>query len=311
MAINWFPGHIHKARKEIKKTMSQIDIVIEILDARIPFSSANPLVNQLRGDKPCIKILNKSDLADPAMTETWQRYLEQDKKVKTLAICATQKNHTKTISHLCRKLVPEKIDSDKNLNAMIMGIPNVGKSTLINSIAGRSIAKVGNEPAVTKRQQKINLDNGISLSDTPGILWPKLEPEATGYRLAVTGAVKDTAMEYEDIALFAADYLYHAYPDELKERYKISELPPSDTNGLEEAMLELIGSKRGCLKAGGIVDTHQAATILIQDLRSGKLGGLTLETPEMTERELDELRAMIAAKRAAEEAAENGNEQTK
>ena len=297
MAINWFPGHMHKARKEIKKVMSQVDIVIEVLDARIPFSSSNPLVNQLKGDKPCIKLLNKADLADPKLTETWQSYLEQDQRVKTLAISATQESRAKTIAQLCRKLVPHKVDSDKNLNAMIMGIPNVGKSTLINSIAGRAIAKVGNEPAVTKRQQKINLENGISLSDTPGILWPKLEPENCGYRLATTGAIKDTAMEYEDVALFALDYLSQVYPDRLAERYKMASLPDQ-----VEPLLEAIGAKRGCLRAGGVVDTHQAATILLQDLRSGKLGQLTLETPDICEAELEELREMIAAKRAAEEA---------
>lgn len=297
MAINWFPGHMHKARKEIKKAMSQIDIVVEVLDARIPFSSANPLVSQLRGDKPVIKLLNKADLADPEMTAKWQAHLEQDQSVKTLAITATQESRTKAIAQLARKLAPHKVDSDKNLNAMIMGIPNVGKSTLINSIAGRAIAKVGNEPAVTKRQQKINLDNGISLSDTPGILWPKLEPENCGYRLATTGAVKDTAMEYEEVALFALEYLMHAYADRLKERYKLAEIAPQS-----DALLESIGAKRGCLRAGGIVDSHQAATILLQDLRSGKLGPLTLETPEICAAELEALRAMIAAKRAAEEA---------
>lgn len=300
MAINWFPGHMHKARKEIKKAMSQVDIVVEVLDARIPFSSANPLVSQLKGDKPVIKLLNKADLADPEMTAKWQAYLEQDQSVKTLAITATQESRTKAIAQLARKLAPHKVDSDKNLNAMIMGIPNVGKSTLINSIAGRAIAKVGNEPAVTKRQQKINLDNGISLSDTPGILWPKLEPENCGYRLATTGAVKDTAMEYEEVALFALEYLMFAYPERLKERYKLAEITTERDES--EALLKAIGAKRGCLRAGGIVDTHQAATILLQDLRSGKLGPVTLETPEICAAELEELRAMIAAKRAAEEA---------
>lgn len=297
MAINWFPGHMHKARKEIKKVMSDIDLVIEVLDARIPFSSANPLVNQLKGDKPCIKLLNKADLADPELTAKWQAYLEQDQKVKTLAITATQESRSKTIAQLARKLVPHRADSDKNLSAMIMGIPNVGKSTLINSIAGRTIAKVGNEPAVTKRQQKINLDNGISLSDTPGILWPKLEPENCGYRLATTGAVKDTAMEYEEVALFALEYLGAHYADNLKQRFRLN-----DVSNRPEELLDAIGAKRGCLRAGGVIDSHQAATIVLQDLRSGKLGPITLETPEICEAELEELRAMIAAKREAEEA---------
>jgi ribosome biogenesis GTPase A len=296
MVINWFPGHMHKARKEIKKVMSQVDIVIEVLDARIPFSSANPLVNQLKGDKPCIKILNKSDLADPELTKQWQAYFEQDGNVKTIALSASLDARKGTIAQLCHKLVPHRQHSDKNLSAMIMGIPNVGKSTLINGIAGKAIAKVGNEPAVTKRQQKINLDNGLSLCDTPGILWPKLEPAACGYRLAVTGAIKDTAMEYEDVALFALAFLLESYPESLKARYKVDTLPKS-----EMELLTLLGTKRGCLRAGGVVDLYQAATIVLQDLRSGKLGTLTLETPATMEAEMAQLRAEIAAKREAEE----------
>jgi ribosome biogenesis GTPase A len=296
MVINWFPGHMHKARKEIKKVMSQVDIVIEVLDARIPFSSANPLVNQLKGDKPCIKILNKSDLADPELTKQWQAYFEQDGNVKTIALSASLDARKGTIAQLCHKLVPHRQHSDKNLSAMIMGIPNVGKSTLINGIAGKAIAKVGNEPAVTKRQQKINLDNGLSLCDTPGILWPKLEPAACSYRLAVTGAIKDTAMEYEDVALFALAFLLESYPESLKARYKVDTLPKS-----EMEMLTLLGAKRGCLRAGGVVDLYQAATIVLQDLRSGKLGTLTLETPATMEAEMAQLRAEIAAKREAEE----------
>jgi len=297
MAINWFPGHMHKARKEIKKVMSDVDIVIEVLDARIPFSSANPLVNQLKGEKPCIKILNKADLADSTMTQIWQQRFEQDHAVKALALSATSDARIKSITQLCRKMVPEKERSDKNLSAMIMGIPNVGKSTLINALAGKAIAKVGNEPAVTKRQQKINLDNGISLSDTPGILWPKLEPEACGYRLAATGAIKDTAMEYELVAMFALNYLRLAYQEPLMARFKLDALPDDD-----QVLLSLIGSKRGCLRTGGVVDLYQAASIVLQELRSGKLGPVTLETPEMMDQELAELRAMIAAKREAEEA---------
>jgi len=287
---------MHKARKEIKKVMSQVDIVIEVLDARIPFSSANPLVNQLKGDKPCIKILNKSDLADPELTKQWQAYFEQDGNVKTIALSASLDARKGTIAQLCHKLVPHRQHSDKNLSAMIMGIPNVGKSTLINGIAGKAIAKVGNEPAVTKRQQKINLDNGLSLCDTPGILWPKLEPAACGYRLAVTGAIKDTAMEYEDVALFALAFLLESYPESLKTRYKVETLPKSELE-----MLTLLGTKRGCLRAGGVVDLYQAATIVLQDLRSGKLGTLTLETPATMEAEMAQLRAEIAAKREAEE----------
>lgn len=309
MAIQWFPGHMHKARKEIKKVMSQVDVVIEVLDARIPFSSSNPMIKTLKGEKPCIKILNKADLADPDTVKAWQQYFEQDAQVKTLAMSANALSNKGAIANLCRKLAPKRDASDKPINAMIMGIPNVGKSTLINSIAGRAIAKVGNEPAVTKRQQKINLDNGIVLSDTPGVLWPKLEPETCGYRLAATGAVKDTAMEYESVAAFTLDFLAEHYKAPLQARYKLNDeiFAKPEKNYLE--LLTLIGSKRGCLRAGGVVDLHQAATIVLNELRTGKLGQICLETPAMMESELAEFRAKLEAKRLAEEAENNNTNQ--
>lgn len=291
MAINWFPGHMHKARKDINKVMSEIDLVIEVLDARIPFSSANPLIGKIKSDKPCIKVLNKADLADPVVTERWQQRFEQDASVKSLSLSANHDGRKQTIVSLCRKLAAKKANSDKAINAMIMGIPNVGKSTLINALAGKVIAKTGNEPAVTKRQQKIDLGNGIVLSDTPGILWPKLEPESCGFRLAATGAIKDTAMEYELVALFALNYLKQAYPDALQSRFKL------DTTDLEAmSLLELIGRKRGCLRPGGVVDIYQASTILLQEIRSAKLGRISLETPEMMDNEMAEFRVMLEAK---------------
>ena len=297
MAINWFPGHMHKARKEIHKALDSVDVVIEILDARIPFSSSNPFIAKFKAERPIIKILNKADLADPEITEQWQKHLEQDSTVKTLAICANQDSRSKTLTQLCQKLAPKKAQSDKAVHAMVMGIPNVGKSTLINALAGRSIAKTGNEPAVTKRQQKIYLNERLTLSDTPGILWPKLEPESCGYRLAATGAIRDTAMEYEEVALFTLAFLRQHYPALLQTRFKLDALP-DDNN----ALLDAIGSRRGCLRSGGLIDRHQAATILLQDLRGGKIGPITLETPEMMEQEMAEFRAMIAARKAAEEA---------
>jgi ribosome biogenesis GTPase A len=300
MAIQWFPGHMHKAQKEIKKVMTEIDVVIEVLDARIPFSSSNPMIQKLKADKPCIKILNKADLADPEVVKSWQIHFEQDATVKTLAISANSLNNKNAIASLCRKLAPHRENSDKPINAMIMGIPNVGKSTLINALAGRNIAKVGNEPAVTKRQQKINLDNGIVLSDTPGVLWPKLEPESCGYRLAATGAIRDTAMEYESVACFTLDFLSSAYPEALCSRFKLGgqEKLNDFNNSLE--LLSFIGSKRGCLRAGGIIDIHQAATIVLHELRSGKIGLICLETPEMMQAEMADFFAKLEAKRLAE-----------
>ncbi|MBO2658075.1 ribosome biogenesis GTPase YlqF [Shewanella algae] len=297
MAIQWYPGHMHKARKEIEEVMPQIDLVIEVLDARIPYSSENPMVAKLRQDKPCIKLLNKSDLADPEITNRWIEYLEQEQGVRAQAITTLQPAMVRKIPELCRKLVPVSEGALKDIRTMIMGIPNVGKSTIINTLAGRVIAKTGNEPAVTKAQQRINLKNGIVLSDTPGILWPKVDNEASGYRLAVTGAIKDTAMEYEDVALFAAAYFLHAYPEAMMERYKLTSLPATDIELLEE-----IGRRRGALRNGGHIDLHKASELLLHEFRSGKIGQLSLETPEMAQAEEVEVAKLLAEKEALKQA---------
>lgn len=212
MAIQWYPGHMHKAQKQIKDALPQVDLVIEVLDARIPFSSENPLIAQLRGDKPCIKVLSKSDLADPEATRLWQDYLEREKGVKTLALTTQDPTRMRQLTELCRKMLPAREQSFKAIHTMIVGIPNVGKSTLINTLAGKTIAKTGNEPAVTKSQQRINLGNGIVLSDTPGILWPKVEIANSSYRLATSGAIKDTAMSYDDVAFFCRGLLDQTLP---------------------------------------------------------------------------------------------------
>ena len=299
MTINWYPGHMHKASKEMRKIMPQVDLMIEVLDSRIPFSSENPMLAQLRGDKPCIKVLSKCDLADPFLTQVWQDYLEQDKGVKTIALTTDSPEKMLDLLVLCKQMVPNKASSVKNIQAMIMGIPNVGKSTLINHLAGRLIAKTGNEPAVTKMQQRIKLDQGIVLLDTPGVLWPKLENQHGGYRLAVTGAIKETAVSNDDIAMYALAYLRDAYPESLKVRYQLTELAEDDVT-----LLEAIGRKRGCLRSGGIVDLERAAKILLTELRAGILGRVTLETPTMMEVELravDKKRELKAAKKKAKE----------
>ena len=304
MTINWYPGHMHKASKEMRKIMPQVDLMIEVLDGRIPFSSENPMLAQLRGDKPCIKVLSKCDLADPVLTQLWQDYLEQDKDVKTIALTTDLPERMMDLLVLCKQMVPNKASSVKNIQAMIMGIPNVGKSTLINHLAGRLIAKTGNEPAVTKMQQRIKLDQGIVLLDTPGVLWPKLENQHGGYRLAVTGAIKETAVSNDDIAMYALAYLREAYPESLKDRYKLAELAKDDVT-----LLEMIGRKRGCLRSGGIVDLERAAKILLTELRAGTLGRVTLETPAMMENELlavANIRKLQAAKKAAKELKKSG-----
>lgn len=281
MAIQWFPGHMHKAGLEIKKRLPEIDLVIEVLDARIPFSSANPMLSKLRGDKPCIKLLNKSDLADPVLTKIWQAYLEQEQGVKTLALNAQQHDCRPMLLQLVSQMLPDKASSVQKIQAMIMGIPNVGKSTLINTLAGRLIAKTGNEPAITKMQQRIKIDDVMVLHDTPGVLWGNLENPGTGYRLAITGAIKETAFENEDIALYAAAYLMLQYHDVLQARFNLERLPANETDLLAE-----LAFKRGCLRSGGVPDLERISKILLTEMRAGKLGPLTLETPEMMQQEL-------------------------
>lgn len=285
MAIQWFPGHMHKARKEIKKVMPKIDLIIEVLDARIPYSSENPLIADLRGDKPCIKLLNKSDLADPAVTQKWIDHFQAERNIKALAVTQEQPAQIKQTLKLCRQFFPDRNVSVRPIRVLIMGIPNVGKSSVINTLAGRFIAKVGDEPAITKRQQKIILDNGIELMDTPGFLWPKIHNVNSGYRLAVTGAIKSTAMEYDDVALFAAEYFSTAYPDMLLERYKLKELPDD-----EMEVLESIARKRGCLQGGGKVNLHKVSEILLNEYRGKLLGAISLETPEMIQAEISAMR---------------------
>lgn len=290
MAIQWYPGHMHKAQKEVRETASQIDMYIEVIDARLPYSSLNPLITELRGNKPSIKVFTKTDLADPELTTVWRDYFEQQDGVKTLLVSPDTPTKANFLPDLCRKMLPDTKDFI-TINAMILGIPNVGKSTLINTIAGRAIAKTGNEPAVTKGQQKINLRNGIMLWDTPGMLWPKVENDNGSYRLGVSGAIKDTAMEYEDIAFYAISYLAKAYPELLKKRYQLEEICETELQNLAA-----IAKRRGCVAAGGRADYHKVSELLIRELRSGQIGNITFETPEMIELELIEVEEIKAAK---------------
>ena len=297
MLIQWYPGHMHKASKEVKEILPQIDLIIEILDARIPFSSQNPMLAALRGDKPCIKVLSKSDLADPEITQQWQSYLEQEQGVKTLALSIEQPEKMRQLTELCHRMLPNKIGSDKPIHTLIMGIPNVGKSTLINMLAGRMIAKTGNEPAITKTQQRIDIGNGIILLDTPGMLWPNVDNKNSGYRLATTGAIKDTAISHDSIAFFAAEYLLQHYPDLLQARFQLDVIPAN-----EQELMDIIGRKRGCLRSGGRIEMDKVSKILLAELRAGTIGRISLETPDMMERELAELVIIRAEKEAKKKA---------
>ncbi len=297
MQLQWYPGHMHKAGKELKTILPKIDLIIEILDARIPFSSENPMLATLWGTKPCIKVLNKTDLADPVKTRQWQDYIAREHNAETLALTSKQPEKVQQLTDLCRKSLSDKSQHSKTIHTLILGIPNVGKSTLINILAGRTIAKTGNEPAITKRQQRITLGNGIVLSDTPGVLWPNIENRNSGYRLAATGAIKDTAMHHDDVAYFTAAYLLEYYPRQLQNRYQLETLPEN-----EYQFIEYIGKKRGCLGTGGQIDTDKASKLLLNELRSGTIGRITLETPAMMQQELAELiiiREQKAAKKAA------------
>lgn len=293
MSIQWYPGHMRKASNEMIEALPLVNVVVEVLDARIPFSSSNPFIQSLTTEKPNIKLLNKTDLGDPEITKQWQDYFEQQANTKTLALDLKNHDPSKQIIDLINKLSPQK--EGRNTLVMVTGIPNVGKSSLINCLAGKHITKTGDEPAITKGQQKINLRNGIMLLDTPGILWPKIENPEGSYRLATTGAIKDTAVSYEDLAFFAAEFLLKKYPQRLIERFNIDQLPQTEIE-----LLEIIGSQRGCLRAGGRVDLERVSTIFVNELRAGLFGPLGFETPEVIEAEMKQVAIMKAEKEERE-----------
>lgn len=304
MAVQWYPGHMHKAAREIKETLGKVDLAIEILDARIPYSSQNPLLTKLRSGKPCIKVLTKCDLADQSAVREWQDFFEQEDNTKTLAVAKDQTGRIKQLTALCRKLAGAENAPDRLVNVLVMGIPNAGKSTLINILAGRTVAKTGDEPAVTRHQQRIAVDHNVVLWDTPGMLWPNVENRHSGYRLAATGAVKDTALNHEEIADYLLTFLLTSYPENLTARYQLGE-PKYNAHEL----LTLIGKQRGCLRAGGIVERDKAAKLILTEFRSGLLGQICLETPAMLPAELEQVeqqRQVKAAKKLARKAKRSG-----
>ena len=276
MSIQWYPGHMHKATKEIARSLSSIDVIIEILDARAPHSSSNPVIDKIVKEKPVIKLLNKSDLSDPLDTKKWQQYYNKSEYQNSIAINAMTSESKNEIVNLISKLSERK--EGKNTLTMVVGIPNVGKSSVINMLAGKKIAKTGNEPAITKGQQKINLRNGIMLIDTPGILWPKIEDPESGLKLAALGSIRNTAVGYDEIAIYIIKFLMQKYPDYLKARYKIDLLSQD-----EHEIIELLAKKRGCLSKGGKIDLTKISEIIADDLRRGAYGQITLESKEIAE----------------------------
>ncbi|WP_219836642.1 ribosome biogenesis GTPase YlqF [Paenibacillus sp. R14(2021)] len=287
MTIQWFPGHMTRARREIQEKLKLIDIAIELLDARVPLSSRNPMVEEILHGKPRLILLNKADLADARTTDKWMaNFAEQG--YASLSIDASTGTRVNEIPIKVRALLHEKISrqvakgmTPRPVRGLIVGIPNVGKSTLINRLAGRNIAATGDRPGVTKGQQWIKVGTEMELLDTPGILWPKFEDQLVGFKLAMTGAIREQVLNIEDVAYFAVKELAQYYWDALAERFGLTE-PPSDLeNNLEIVrVMEDIGRKRGCLISGGRVDLEKASGIILRELRAGNLGRISLESPE-------------------------------
>ena len=281
MNIQWYPGHMTKTRRQIEADLKQVDAVCEIVDARIPMSSRNTDIDAICGTKPRIIVLNRMDLADPNATQKWKQYF----KNKGMAVLATDCKTKRGISDFtpaARTACAEKLERDakrgmnRPLRVMVVGIPNVGKSTLINQISGRKGAKAENRPGVTRGKQWVTVDSGLQLLDTPGILWPKFEDPEVGMMLAYTGAVKEGVIDVEELACRLMELLHKYYPQTLLERYKVE--APEGTPGWE--LVELAGRKRGYLVSGGEVNTERMSKVLLDEFRGGKLGKFTLEMPE-------------------------------
>jgi ribosome biogenesis GTPase A len=275
MAIQWFPGHMHLTKKAISERIKEIDVVIELLDARLPGSSANPMLAELTGGKPALKVLNKQDLADPTRTPLWLEHYNSQPGTRAIGLDASMSTPAKALIEACHLLAPTRGSMVKPMRVLICGIPNVGKSTLINTLTGKRATKTGDEAGVTKIEQRIVLADGFYLFDTPGMLWPRIIVAKSGYNLAASGAIGRNAFNEEEVALELLDYLIPNYPDLLKARYKVV-LPAGTT---DEQLLEEIGRKRGAMLSKGRINLQKAAEIVIYEFRQSTLGRISLETP--------------------------------
>ena len=274
MALQWYPGHMTKARRELAELMPSQDLVLEVLDARLPAACTNPVVTELRRDTPCIKVLTKSDLADPAVTRAWIEHVQRDPRVAAFASTPERPQDTrKRIAELAARFGLRHA-TDRPVRMLVAGVPNVGKSTLINVLMDRLVAKTSDKPAVTKVQQRVVLANGMIVTDSPGIMWPKIEDEAGAFRLALAGSIPDTAIDYLTIGLFGARIFLERYRALVVTRYKLD-----DTPSTAEGLLHEIGRRRGGLRSGGTVDLHKASEILVREFRQGTLGRISLEEP--------------------------------
>lgn len=278
--IQWFPGHMAKARREVTEKLKLIDVVIELVDARVPLASRNPMIDELVSHKPRLILLNKADLADPILTTKWGHFF-QEQGFKAISIDSQSGNGAEKIPTLAKELAVNLLEkwqakgmNPRAIRALILGIPNVGKSTLINRLANKKIAKTGDRPGITKRQQWIKVGNELELLDTPGILWPKFEDQLVGYKLAATGAIKDEILDYQDIAVFLLKYLKKEYPKLLMDRFKLLEI-----NDDVIELFDAIGRNRGLLISGGYIDYDRAAELIIREFRSSKIGKISLEKP--------------------------------
>lgn len=283
MTIQWFPGHMAKARREIEEKIKQVDFVIELVDARAPFSSQNPMLQEILADKPKMVLLMKKDLADNKETGKWVSYFNE-RQIQAIAVDVNNKSDISKVIQLGKTLGQEKVDQlmkkgiqARPARAMIIGIPNVGKSTLINRLANKKIAKTGDRPGMTRQQLWIKVKNEFDLLDTPGILWPKFEDQRVGYRLAAIGTIKDHLVSLQDVVAFVITYLQNHYPQVLEERYDVSR----DLEDMWDIFVQ-IGKKRGALESGGHVNFDKVADIVSGDLRTGRLGRITLEFADET-----------------------------
>ena len=286
MAIQWYPGHMTQARKKAEETMEFMDIVIEVLDARVPEASHNPVINEMRlfRQRPNLKILNKSDLADPKATEAWLNYFNRQPNTKAVALSCKKPGEANKILKHCLALTPHRGTHLKPLRMMIMGIPNVGKSTLMNALLNRRVAKVGDEPAVTKSQQRFDLSETMSITDTPGMMWPKIQYESDGYMLAASHAIGRNAVIDEDVAIFLANNLLKSYPTLVNARYKLDTMKHEGgfldvlkMDGVD--LLEAIAKRRSYKRHDGLWDMEKTAVAFLTDYRSGVIGRISLETP--------------------------------
>ncbi len=281
MNIQWFPGHMTKAIRMMQENLKLIDLVIELVDARLPFSSRNPKVDEIIGDKPHLLLLNKADIADPDTTKEWEKYFASI-GITALSVSSVSGKKLNFIFDRCKSILADKIQREKDkgivnrsIKIMVCGVPNVGKSSFINNLSGKKSAITGDRPGVTKGKQWIRLPNNFELLDTPGILWPKFDDDEVGLKLAYTGAVKDEIIDIEELACHLLVFLRDTYPDTLVTRYKMTDF--DKMQGYE--MLELLGRKRGFVVSGGEIDTERAAHILLDEFRGARLGNITLEKP--------------------------------